>query len=62
VELVHEKLIVPQLVKKFIFVKPKNSLPCSQERATSSYPKPDESRHTLPFCLRTILISYFHDA
>jgi len=43
-------------------VKPGSSLPCSQEPATSSYPKPDESSHTLPFCLKSILVSYFHDA
>jgi hypothetical protein len=39
-----EKLVVAQLVKKFhTFYGPKGSLPCSQEPATSIYPKPDES-------------------
>jgi hypothetical protein len=40
----HEKLTVTQLVKKFlIFMQLEGSLPCSQQPATGQYPEPDES-------------------
>jgi len=43
-----EKLIVTQLVKKFIFMEPKGLLLCSQEPTTIHSLVPDESRPHLP--------------
>jgi len=38
-----EKLTVNQLLKKFNFLEPESSLPCSQEPAMGPYPEPNES-------------------
>jgi len=51
-------LVVTQLVKKFsAFYGTEGPLPCSQELATGTYPKPDESSLQLhPISIRFILM------